>query len=266
MFEDTPLIIAKKTIQSRLFLGTGKFSSVSAMRKALSASGAQVITVALRRVELGVKQDPFIQYINPKKHLLLPNTSGARTADQAVKIAKIAKAFGLTNWVKLEVTPEPNYLFPDPIETLKAAEELVKLGFVVLPYMHADPILAKRLEEVGCATVMPLAAPIGSNQGLKTLECLQIIIEQARIPVIVDAGLGAPSHAAAAMELGASAVLVNTAIATADNPTLMAEAFKKAVQAGRKAYLAGLPKSAQKAEASSPLTNFLSDQGPNRFT
>jgi thiazole synthase len=257
MNDPNPLIIDNKLLNSRLFLGTGKFPSSAIMQQALEASHSQVVTMALRRVNLETEQqDDLRAHLDPQKYIYLPNTSGARNAAEAVRIAKIAKAFGLSNWIKLEVTPEPNYLLPDPIETLKAAEELVKLGFVVLPYINADPILAKRLEEVGTATVMPLAAPIGSNQGLRTKELLQIIIEQARVPVVIDAGLGAPSDACQAMELGADAVLVNTAIATANNPILMAEAFKAAVEAGRNAYLAGLATKSANANASSPLTAF----------
>ncbi len=251
------LKIANQPLTSRLFVGTGKFSSPEWMKKAIEASGAEVITTAIRRVDMNNPEDSFIHIINPKKFVFLPNTSGARNAEEAVRIAKIARFSGLSDWIKLEVTPEPNYLLPDPIETLKAAEELVKLGFTVLPYINADPILAKRLEEVGCATVMPLAAPIGSNRGLQTKDLIGIIIEQAKIPVVVDAGLGAPSQAAEAMEMGASAVLVNTAIATARDPELMALAFKQAVIAGRNAYLSGLPGSYIVARASSPLTGFL---------
>lgn len=251
------LIIANQEFKSRLLVGTGKFSSPTAMKAAIEASEAEIITAAVRRVDLDNKEDSFLDVINPSKYLFLPNTSGARNAEEAVRIARIAKASGVSNWVKLEVTPEPDYLLPDPIETLKAAEQLVKEGFVVLPYIQADPILAKRCEEVGCATVMPLAAPIGSNKGVKTADLIEIIIEQATVPVVVDAGLGAPSHAALAMELGADAVLVNTAIATAVDPVKMAIAFKHATIAGRLAYEAGLPGQGIKAEASSPLTGFL---------
>jgi thiazole synthase len=254
---DDKLVIAGKILNSRLFLGTGKFASADIMQQALHSSGAEVITVAMRRVDLENEADPFIAKIDPKKYIFMPNTSGARNAEEAIKLAKIARAFGLSDWIKLEVTPEPNYLLPDPIETLIAAKELVKMGFVVLPYINADPILAKHLEDAGCATVMPLAAPIGSNKGMKTKELIQIIIEQANIPVVVDAGLGSPSHAAEAMEMGADAVLVNTAIATAENPILMAEAFCESVSAGRKAYLAGLAPESCLAQASSPLTGFL---------
>ncbi len=227
------------------------------MKRAIEASGAKIITAALRRVDLDNPQDPFLAVIDPTLYLFLPNTSGARTAEEAVRLAEFAQSSGVSNWIKLEVTPEPNYLLPDPIETLKAAEILVKKGFIVLPYINADPILAKRLENVGCATVMPLASPIGSNKGLKTRELIQIIIEQASIPVVVDAGLGCPSDAAEAMEMGADAVLVKTAIATAEDPVLLAEAFALAVRAGRMAYRAGLPAESHKAHASSPLTGFL---------
>ncbi len=249
------LKIADREIKSRLFLGTGKFPSIKIMLEAIEASGAEIVTVALRRVDMENLQDDLISAIDKKKYLFLPNTSGARSAKEAVRIARLAK--GLTNWVKLEVTPDPNYLLPDPIETLKAAEILVKEGFVVLPYINADPVLALKLQDVGCATVMPLGSPIGSHKGLKTIDSIKIIIEQARVPVVVDAGLGAPSHAAAAMELGADAVLVNTAIAIAPNPKLMAQAFKKAVEAGREGYLSGLAAPSDKASASSPLTGFL---------
>jgi thiazole synthase len=251
------LEIAGRRFSSRLLLGTGKFSSSNKMKLAIEASESEIITVALRRVDLDNKEDSFLQVVDPKKYVFLPNTSGARNAEEAIRLAKIAFLTGVSDWVKLEVTPEPNYLLPDPIETLKAAEQLVKDGFKVLPYINADPILAKRLEDVGCATVMPLASPIGSNRGLKTRELIQIIIEQAQVPVVVDAGLGAPSDAAEAMELGADAVLVNTAIATAEDPIKMANAFKLAVKAGREAYLAGLPSKQSFASASSPLTGFL---------
>ena len=251
------LSISNRKFNSRLLLGTGKFSSPELMKAAIEASGSEIITTAIRRVDLENPHDNFITHINPKDYLFLPNTSGARTAEEAIHLAKIGKFSGVSNWVKLEVTPEPNYLLPDPIETLKAAEKLVKDDFVVLPYINADPILAKRLEDVGCATVMPLAAPIGTNKGLKTLDLIQIIIQQATVPVVVDAGLGAPSHAAAAMEIGADAVLVNTAIATAGDPVKMATAFKIATQAGRLGFEAQLPTQQQSAEASSPLTGFL---------
>jgi thiazole synthase len=224
------------------------------MAEALEASGAQIVTVALRRVDITNPRDNILSHVDPKKYLVLPNTSGARNADEAVRLARLARSAGISDWVKLEVTPEPRYLLPDPVETLKAAEILVKEGFIVLPYINADPILAKRLEDIGVATVMPLGSPIGSNRGIKTKENIAIIIEMAGIPVVVDAGLGAPSHAAEAMEMGADAVLVNTAIAVAGDPSAMARAFRKGVEAGREAYLAGLGKPLAHAEASSPLS------------
>ncbi|TAG09447.1 MAG: thiazole synthase [Verrucomicrobia bacterium] len=258
----SPLRIADREFQSRLLLGTGKFPSNESMRDALAASGTEIVTVALRRVDLTGAKDPYANLlgaIDPEKYLLLPNTSGAMNADEAVRLARLAYAAGLPKWVKLEIHPDPTYLLPDPIETLRAAEILVKEGFIVLPYINADPVLAKRLQEVGTATVMPLAAPIGSNRGMATRDQIRIIIEQAIVPVIVDAGLGAPSHAAEAMELGADAVLVNTAIAIASDPARMAEAFKKAVEAGRAAYEIGLPEVSLHASATSPLTGFLSE-------
>lgn len=251
------LQLADKTFTSRLFTGTGKFSSSALMKEALLESESELVTVALKRVEVGNEQDDILQHLaHPRIHLL-PNTSGVRTAKEAVFAAQLSREALETNWVKLEIHPDPKYLLPDPIETLKAAEELVKLGFVVLPYIHADPVLCKRLEEVGTQCVMPLGAPIGSNKGLKTKEFLEIIIEQSNVPVIVDAGIGSPSHAAAAMELGADAVLVNTAIAVAQNPVAMAKAFQLAVKAGRMAYEAKLAPVKSHAEASSPLTSFL---------
>ncbi len=258
----SPLRIADREFQSRLLLGTGKFPSNESMRDALAASGTEIVTVALRRVDLTGAKDPYanlLDAIDPEEYLLLPNTSGAMNADEAVRLARLAYAAGLPKWVKLEIHPDPTYLLPDPIETLRAAEILVKEGFIVLPYINADPVLAKRLQEVGTATVMPLAAPIGSNRGMATRDQIRIIIEQAIVPVIVDAGLGAPSHAAEAMELGADAVLVNTAIAIASDPARMAEAFKKAVEAGRAAYEIGLPEVSLHASATSPLTGFLSE-------
>jgi thiazole synthase len=255
-----PLVIAGRAFRSRLILGTGKFPSPEAMRDALAASGAELVTVALRRADLSGRKDPFaniLEFIDPKAYLLLPNTSGAMNAEDAVRLARLAVAAGLPKWVKLEIHPDPRYLLPDPIETFRAAEMLVKEGFTVLPYINADPVLAKRLQEVGCATVMPLGAPIGSNRGLRTFDQIRIIIEQATVPVVVDAGLGAPSHAAAAMELGADAVLVNTAIAVANDPNRMAVAFKLAVEAGRAAYEIGLAAQHLEASATSPLTGFL---------
>ncbi len=253
-----PLIIAGRAFRSRLLVGTGKFPSAAALKAALDASEAEIVTVALRRVDLGQREsDSILSVLDPRKYLILPNTSGARSAEEAVRLAKMARAMGLPNWVKLELTPEPKYLLPDPIETLKAAALLIKEGFVVLPYIQADPVLAKRLEELGTATVMPLGAPIGSNRGVRTRDLIRIIIEQATVPVVVDAGLGAPSHAAEAMELGADAVLVNTALADARDHAAMAKAFALGVAAGRLAYLSGLGPERQTALASSPLTGFL---------
>ena len=257
---DDSLIIAGRPFSSRLLMGTGKFSSNNVMQKAIEASGSEIVTVALRRVDLENPDDDLMNAIDTSRYLLLPNTSGARDAQEAVRLARLARAAGCEPWVKLEVTPDPHYLLPDPVETLKAAEILVKDGFVVLPYIHADPILAKRLEDIGTATVMPLGSPIGSKQGIKTRESIEIIIEMANVPVVVDAGLGAPSHAAEAMEMGADAVLVNTAIAVAADPALMAQAFKKGVVAGREAFLAGISTPQKAAAASSPLTGFLREQ------
>lgn len=255
-----PLVIAGREFRSRLILGTGKFPSSVAMRDALAASGTEIVTVALRRADLSGQKDPFaniLEFIDPRRYLLLPNTSGAMNAEEAVRLARLAVAAGLPKWVKLEIHPDPRYLLPDPIETLKAAEVLVKEGFKVLPYINADPVLAKRLQEAGCATVMPLGSPIGSNRGLQTRDQLRIIIEQATVPVVVDAGIGAPSHAAEAMELGADAVLVNTAIAIASDANRMAVAFRQAVEAGRTAYEIGLGAQQATASATSPLTAFL---------
>lgn len=253
-----PLIIAGRAFQSRLFIGTGKFPSADALRTTMEASGSEIVTVALRRVDLTKPGDEGIMSaLDPAKHLILPNTSGARTAEEALRLAKLAHATGLEPWVKLELTPEPRYLLPDPIETLKAAEMLVAEGFVVLPYIQADPVLAKRLEEIGTATVMPLGAPIGSNRGVQTRDMVRIIIEQSDVPVVVDAGLGAPSHAAECMEMGADAVLVNTALSDARDHGAMARAFAMATEAGRMAYHAGLGPERSEAEASSPLTGFL---------
>lgn len=254
------LSIADRTFSSRLFLGTGKFPSPEAMRSALEASGTQIVTVALRRADLSGKQDPFaniLEFIDPNRYLLLPNTSGANTAEEAVRLARLAAAAGLPKWVKLEIHPDPRYLLPDPIETFKAAEILVREGFTVLPYINADPVLARRLQDVGTATVMPLGAPIGSNRGLETRRQIEIIIEQAIVPVVVDAGIGSPSHAAEAMEMGADAVLVNTAIAIASDSSRMAQAFKSAVEAGRVAFELGIHKPSLEAKATSPLATFL---------
>src|SRR5690606_10454815 len=251
------LKIADKEFTSRLFTGTGKFSSNSLMKEALLASESELVTVALKRVNVHNDNDDILMHLNHKNINLLPNTSGVRNAKEAIFAAQLSREALGTNWVKLEIHPDPKYLLPDPIETLKAAEELIKQGFVVMPYIHADPVLCKRLEEVGVQCVMPLGAPIGSNKGLKTADFLEIIIEQSNVPVIVDAGIGSPSHAAYAMEIGADAVLVNTAIAVSKNPVAMAKAFQMAVQAGRIAYNAKLAPVKKHAEASSPLTNFL---------
>lgn len=255
--ENDHLKIADKTFNSRLFAGTGKFSSSGLMREAILASESELVTVALKRVNVEDDHDDILTHLQHQNINLLPNTSGVRNAKEAVFAAELSREALETNWVKLEIHPDPKYLLPDPIETLKATEELVKKGFVVMPYIHADPVLCKRLEEVGVQCVMPLGAPIGSNKGLKTQDFLEIIIEQSNVPVIVDAGIGAPSHASYAMELGADAVLVNTAIAVAQNPIAMAKAFELAVKAGRMAYNAKLAPIKLHAEASSPLTNFL---------
>jgi thiazole synthase len=254
------LIIAGREFASRLLIGTGKFASCELMAEAIESSGTEIVTVALRRVDIENENDDILSAIDRTRYLLLPNTSGARSADEAVRLAKLARAATGINRLKLEVRPDPYYLLPDPVETLKAAEILLKDDFVVLPYINADPILAKKLEDAGTATVMPLASPIGSNQGLKTRAALEIIIEQANVPVVVDAGLGLPSHAADAMEIGADAVLVNTAIATAANPPEMAMAFKLAVEAGRMAFESGMPSVSKRASASSPLTGFLREK------
>jgi thiazole synthase len=257
MQSSDPLVIADKTFTSRLFTGTGKFNDQQTMIAALRASQSELVTMALKRIDMEHKDDDILAPLIKHGMNLLPNTSGARNAKEAIFAAQLAREALQTNWIKLEIHPDPKYLLPDPIETLKAAEFLARDGFVVLPYVHADPVLCKHLESAGCAAVMPLGAPIGSNKGLKTIDFLEIIIEQANIPVIVDAGIGSPSHAALAMELGADAVLVNTAMAVAGDPVAMSEAFAKAVQAGRQAYLAGLAGQVSHAVASSPLTAFL---------
>jgi thiazole synthase len=257
---DRSLVIAGRTFRSRLILGTGKFSAPEVLREALEASGAEMVTVALRRADLSGKKDPFaniLEFIDPDRFLLLPNTSGAMNAEEAVRLARLAAAAGLPKWVKLEIHPDPRYLLPDPVETLKAAELLVKEGFTVLPYINADPVLAKRLQDIGTATVMPLGSPIGSNRGIQTRDQIRIIIDQAVVPVVVDAGLGAPSHACEAMEMGADAVLVNTAIAVASDPNRMATAFRMAVEAGRIAFETGLGVQQETASPTSPLTAFL---------
>ncbi|EOV0146411.1 thiazole synthase [Vibrio vulnificus] len=253
------LKIADKQFYSRLFTGTGKFANSQLMSQAIKQSGSQLATMALKRVDIHDQQDDILSPLLSAEVNLLPNTSGAKNAKDAIFAAHLAREALGTNWLKLEIHPDPKYLMPDPIETLAAAEQLVKDGFVVLPYCHADPVLCKRLEEVGCAAVMPLGAPIGSNKGLVSQDFLQIIIDQASVPVVVDAGIGAPSHAAYAMELGADAVLVNTAIAAARDPIAMALAFKLAVEAGRLAYESGLAGKVSHAVASSPLTSFLDD-------
>lgn len=260
MQNSRPLVIAGREFQSRLLVGTGKFAAPEMMRDALAVSGTQIVTVALRRADLSGKKDPFaniLDFIDPAKYLILPNTSGAMNAEEAVRLARLAVAAGLPKWLKLEIHPDPRYLLPDPVETFKAAEILVKEGFTVLPYINADPVLAKRLQEIGTATVMPLGAPIGSNRGVQTRDQIRIIIEQATVPVVVDAGLGAPSHAAESMELGADAVLINTAIAVASDPLRMAIAFKMAVEAGRSAFELGLAAAQDTASATSPLMGFL---------
>ncbi|AJR07090.1 thiazole synthase [Photobacterium gaetbulicola] len=251
------LTIADKTFSSRLFTGTGKYANRHTMAESIIASGSELVTMALKRVDIENRDDDILAPLIEAGVNLLPNTSGAKNAKEAVFAAKLAREALGTNWLKLEIHPDPKYLMPDPIETLAAAEELVREGFIVLPYCHADPVLCKRLEEVGCAAVMPLGAPIGSNKGLASRDFLEIIIDQAKVPVIVDAGIGAPSHAAEAMEMGADAVLVNTAIAAAADPVVMGRAFKLAVEGGRMAYEAGLAGTVNHAIASSPLTAFL---------
>lgn len=253
------LILGDKIFKSRLFTGTGKFSSNEVMKQAIEASGSELVTMALKRIDIEDANDNMLQHLNIPGVNLLPNTSGVRNAKEAIFAAQLAREALETNWLKLEIHPDPKYLLPDGEETLKAAEELVKLGFHVLPYVQADPVLCKKLEEVGTAAVMPLGSPIGSNNGLQTIDFLKIIVEQSNVPVVVDAGIGAPSHAAAAMEIGADAVLVNTAIAVSPNPVEMAKAFKMAVEAGRMAYEAKLAEKSISAEASSPLTAFLEE-------
>ena len=254
-----PLQIADKKFTSRLFTGTGKFSNAPLMKESIVASGSELVTVALKRVDTQNDFDPMIHHFKKAGIHLLPNTSGVRNAKEAIFAAALGREALETNWVKLEIHPDPNYLLPDPIETLKAAEKLVALGFVVMPYIHADPVLCKRLEDAGVQCVMPLGAPIGSNKGLKTLDFLEIIIAQSNVPVIVDAGIGSPSHACWAMELGADAVLVNTAIAVSNEPVAMAKAFKMAVQSGKMAYESGLAAQSDQAAATSPFTSFLDE-------
>jgi thiazole synthase len=249
--EDT-LTIAGRTFRSRLITGTGKYESFETMRDAVLASGCEMVTVAVRRIDFDAPDEDITAFL-PDDVLLLPNTAGSETADEAVHVAHLARAGGLPDWIKLEVIPDPRYLLPDPVETLRAAATLVEDGFTVLPYMLPDPVLARKLEEVGCATVMPLAAPIGSGRGLKLRDSIRIMVEQAEVPVVVDAGLGSPSHAAEAMELGADAVLVNTAIARAEEPVAMARAFRLAVEAGRLGYHAGIMDESETAQPSSPV-------------
>jgi thiazole synthase len=246
------LTIAGRSFGSRLILGTGKYSSFATMRDAVDAAAAELVTVAVRRIDFEQPGEDITSFL-PDEVLLLPNTSGCETADEAVRTARLARAGGLPDWIKLEVIPDPRYLLPDPVETLEAAETLVAEGFTVLPYVLPDPVLARKLEEVGCATVMPLAAPIGTGRGLKLRDAIRIVIEQAEVPVVVDAGLGAPSHAADAMEMGADAVLVNTAVARAGDPVAMARAFRLAVEAGRAAHLAGVMEEQETAVPSSPV-------------
>lgn len=263
--KSSPLTIAGETLRSRLLTGTGKFASAEIMAACLEASGSELVTVALRRIRTDGAPDDILTHLDRNRFRLLPNTSGVRNAREAILAAELAREALETNWLKLEIHPDPKYLMPDPVETLAAAEALVKKGFVVLPYIHADPVLCKRLEEVGTAAVMPLGAPIGTNRGLATRDFLEIIIAQSNVPVIIDAGLGAPSHAADALEMGADAVLVNTALATATDPVAMAHAFRAAVEAGRLAFEAGLPAAVGgsfEARASSPLTAFLNASAP----
>ena len=250
------LVIADKTFKSRLIVGTGRHRTMEEMVDAIEASGTEMVTVAIRRLDLdNPAEKTILDYIDWTKYNILPNTAGCKTVEEALFVARLGRQVSQTNWVKLEVIPDPRYLLPDPIGTLEAAQLLVKEGFIVLPYIHADPVLAKRLEEAGCATVMPLGSAIGSGQGIHTAEEIRIIVEQARVPVVVDAGLGVPSDASQALEMGADAVLVNTAIAQAQDPTLMAQAFRKGVEAGREAYVAGrIPRRAA-AAASSPVVD-----------
>jgi len=247
------LTIAGRTFQSRLMLGTGKYRSAEETNAALAASGCEIVTVALRRIDLDAPMRSILDEIDWTRYQILPNTAGARTAEEAVRTARLARAMGLSDWIKVEVIPDPKYLLPDPVGTLEACRTLVDEGFVVLPYINADPVLALRLQEIGTATVMPLASPIGSGQGMKSFDAIRIIVEQSTVPVVVDAGIGVPSDAAISMELGASACLVNTAIARAQNPALMAEAIRLGVEGGRKAYLAGRMPILPYASASSPL-------------
>ena len=256
MIKDT-LCIGGKEFSSRLFVGTGKFRSNEEMAKAIKASGTEMVTVAMKRIDMANPEDNMLSHVSGPNIQLLPNTSGVRNAEEAILAAQLSREAFCTNFIKLEIHPNPRHLLPDPIETLRATEELAKMNFIVLPYVQADPVLCKRLEEAGAAAVMPLGAPIGTNKGLLTADMLGLIIEQSMVPVVIDAGLGAPSHASAAMEMGADAVLVNTAIAVSGDPVAMAVAFAKGVEAGREAFLAGLGEKTITAQASSPLTSFL---------
>lgn len=261
MDSDENLVIAGREFPSRLFLGTGKFSSAKLMRETLSASGASIVTVALKRVNLdGGGEEDLASWLEPGKYLILPNTSGAANAEEAVRIARLGEAAGFGKFVKLEIHPDPNYLLPDPVETLKATSVLASEGFAVLPYMNADPVLALRLQDAGAAALMPLGSPIGTNRGLETRAQIEIMVEQCRLPVVVDAGIGLPSHAAQAMEMGAAAVMINTAVAVAADPPAMAKAFASAVEAGRTAYLCARSDKFKYASATSPLTAFLGDE------
>jgi thiazole synthase len=253
---DDPLVIAGRDLSSRHITGTGKYPSLETMRNAVVASGCELVTVAVRRIDLDEQADAITDWL-PDGVMLLPNTAGCQTADEAVRVARLARAGGLPEWIKLEVIPDPRYLLPDGEETLRAADQLVSEGFTVLPYVFPDPVLQRKLEEVGCATVMPLAAPIGTGRGVKLRHAIELMVEQAAVPVIVDAGLGAPSHAAECMELGADGVLVNTAIGMADDPSAMARAFKLAVEAGRLAYHAGIIEESVEARPSSPITGLI---------
>lgn len=261
MIKNDKLIIAGESFSSRLILGTGKYSSVEKMNESVTASGAEIVTIAMKRVESDDEANDLLKQINKTGVRLLPNTSGARNAEEAILAAQLSREAFQTNWIKLEIHPDPRHLLPDTFETIRATEELVKQGFVVLPYITPDPVACRRLQESGAAAVMPLAAPIGSNLGITDEEFISLIIEQSTVPVVIDAGLGVPSHAARAMELGADAVMVNTAIATAGDPVAMAEAFAGAIEAGRKAYNVGVPVAGARveAEATSPLTAFLND-------
>ena len=254
------LVISDRTFNSRLLLGTGKFSSNNVMKEALEASGTEIVTVSLRRANLNDEEDEsanILNFIDNNKFLILANTSGANNAEEAIRLARLARSAGLPPWIKLEIHPDPKYLLPDPVETFKATKLLVEEGFTVLPYINADPLLAKRLQDVGASTVMPLGSPIGSNLGIQNRKQIEIIIEQATVPVIVDAGIGKPSHASEAMEMGADAVLINTAIAISSDPILISKAFKGSIDNGRTDFLYGSHETSSKGSATSPLSTFL---------